>query len=333
MKKFTIIMLVALLAMTSVFANGNTEQAADTADWMKGQTITIVIPYKVGGSMDVMIRRLGSIWEKIAGCTFVYDNRTGGNGQVASRYILDQTVADGTTLLAYTETYQSNMYVQDNPGFGPEAFSLVNMQVVDPSTLTVLTTSKYHTIEDLIDDIKARPGKVICADITGGSGTIMAKMIRDALGLDFKIVSYPDGASMRTALLGGHADFMTGTTSGDLGLGDLARPLLVAGDERSAIWPDAKCTGEKFPELGIPASLGSCRVISAPSEFKKNYPNRWKALVDTYKQALESKEYQDYIISTKEDTITHWYGPEASDKLGLQLYDVVKNNQKYLIVE
>lgn len=330
-KRFLVSLVLVLCVFLPMFASGEQEQVDDST-WLKGKTITIVIPYKAGGSVDLMIRRIGAIWSETAECTFVFENRTGGNGQIATTHVLNQK-ADGTTLLAYTETYQSTMYATQNPGFGVDAFSLINMQVVDPSTLTVLTSSKYMTIDDLIADIKARPGKVVCADIAGGSGTIMAKMIRDYLGLDFKIVTYADGASMRTALLGGHADFMTGTTTGDLGLGDLARPLLVAGEERSSLWPDAKTTTEMFPSLGIPASLGSARIISAPAEFKKNYPERFNYLVETYKAALMSDTYQSHIKSTGEDAVTHWYGPDKSDQLNADLYKIVSQNLKYLEVE
>lgn len=330
-KSVMVLLLLVCISITTLFAGGSSETADDPM-WPKGKTITIVIPFKVGGSVDLMTRRIGAIWAEKAECTFVFENRAGGNAQVGTTYVYNQK-ADGTTLMATTETYQSTMYATQNPGFGPKDFSLINMQVVDPSTLTVLTTSKYKTIEDLIADIRARPGQVICADIAGGSGTIMVKMIREALGLDFKIVTYDGGATMRTALLGGHADFMTGTTTGDLGLGDLARPLLVAGDERVALWPDAKSTGEVFPELGIPSSLGSARIIAAPAKFKADYPERFNRLVDTYKEALFSDAYQDYLKSVGEDTVTHWYGPEKSDEMAADLYKVVANNLRYLEVE
>lgn len=330
-KRILVLLLVGIFALVQIVAAGN-QEVVDDSNWLEGEKITIVVPWKAGGSIDLMARKIGAIWAKTAKATFIFENREGGNAQVGTTYVLNQK-PDGKTLIAYTETYQSTMYATQNPGFGVEALSLINMQVVDPSTLTVLTTSKYKTIEDLIDDIKARPGKVICADIAGGSGTIMAKMIRDHLGLDFKIVTYDGGASMRTAILGGHADFITGTATGDLGLGDLARPLLIAGDERSPLWPETKSTAEVFPELGIPASLGSARIIAAPADFKKNYPQRFNALVETYKEALLSDEYQSYIKSTGEDLVTHWYGPEKSDELSYSLYKLVSENLKYLEVE
>ena len=97
----------------------------------------------------------------------------------------------------------------------------------------------YNSFEELIDAMKANPGKIVCAAITGGAGLIWAEKIKDYYGVDFKVVQYDDGASMRTAMLGLHADFMLGSCAGDLNLGDDAQPLCVVGSERSA----AACTG------------------------------------------------------------------------------------------
>ncbi len=305
-------------------ASAETESSGEVTpdfDWLKGQTIHLVLGYTAGGSLDVMLRQICAIWQEYAGCTFVIENREGATGQVAAQYVLSRP-QDGTTILGYTETYQSNMYIANNPGFGIDDFALLNMQVVDSATLTVLKDSPYQTIEQLLDAMRENPGQIVCSALTGGAGNIWLQMLKDVYGLDFKVVYYDGGANMRTAMLGKHGDFMTGTASGDLGLGDEALPLVVAGSERNAIWPDTPCSEEVMPDLGIPASLGSSRIIATTREFKENYPERFLALLETYRQALESDEYQTIIKATGEDAVTHFYGPDKSDELQRGVYNL-----------
>lgn len=295
-------------------------------DWLKGKTIYIELGYKVGGSLDVMLRNICPIWEQIAGCTFVIENRTGANGQIAAQYVLDQDQETNPTILAYTEMYQSNMYATQDPGFGIDDFSLINMQVIDSTTICTMKQTPYNSFEELIDAMKANPGKIVCAAITGGAGLIWAEKIKDYYGVDFKVVQYDDGASMRTAMLGLHADFMLGSCAGDLNLGDDAQPLCVVGSERSPIWPDTPTSDECCPELGLPGSLGSCRVISTTAKFKAEHPERFAALVETYRQAFESDEYQAMIKATGEDSISAFRGPEASDELQRGVFNLYLEN-------
>ena len=295
-------------------------------DWLKGQTIYLELGYKVGGSLDIMLRNLTPIWEKTAGCTFVIENRKGANGQIAAQYVLDADQEETPTILAYTEMYQSNMYATQDPGFGIDDFSLINMQVIDSTTICTLNTLPYKTYQDLIDAMKARPGEIVCAGLAGGAGLIWAKKMKDQYGVDFKIVTYEGGDAMRLALLGGHADFIFGSTAGDLNLGDEALPLCVVGDSRSVIWPDTPCSQEVCPELNLMSSLGSCRVICTTAKFKAEHPERFAALVETYKQAFESEEYQNIIKETGEDTISAYYGPDKSDELQRGVYQLYLEN-------
>lgn len=295
-------------------------------EWLKGQTIYIELGYKVGGSLDVMLRNLCPIWEKIAGCTFVIENRKGANGQIAAQYVLDADQEETPTILAYTEMYQSNMYATQDPGFGIDDFSLINMQVIDSTTICTLKDTPYNSYQELIDAMKANPGKIVCAAITGGAGLIWAKKMKDEYGVDFKVVLYEDGANMRTAMLGHHADFMLGSTAGDLNLGDGAQPLCVVGDTRSIIWPDTPCSKEVCPELNLPGSLGSCRVIATTAKFKAEHPERFAALLETYKQAFLSDEYQSMIKATGEDAISAFHGPDESDQLQRGVYELYLAN-------
>ena len=69
--------------------------------------------------------------------------------------------------------------------------------------------------------------------------------------------------------------------------------------------------------------LGSARFIATHKEFKTKYPERFKKLVDTYKQAFENPEYVKLRETNGEDSVSAYHGPEASDRMNKELHDLL----------
>lgn len=298
------------------------EPAGADLEWLRGKNITIVVPFKAGGSLDLMVRAFIPFWEKEAGCTFVVENREGANSQVGTTYFTT-TKPDMTTIYCGTQTYFSANIIVNGATYSKDDFRLINMQQMDPTTLTVLQSSPYNTAEELIQAIKDNPGQIKCGGTAGGAGTIMMQMLADAYDLDFKSITYDSGNDFRTALLGGHVDFITGSANGDRGLGDQAKDLVVCGSQRNQIWPDTPCTDEVWPDLKIPGSLGSCRFLAASAKAADEYPERFAALVETYEKAFANPDYQKILEESGELYVSGYYGPEESIALNDSLHSLI----------
>lgn len=294
------------------------EGGADLA-WLKDNTITIVVPFKAGGSLDLMVRAFLPFWEKEAGCTFVVENREGANSQVGTTYFTT-TKQDMNTIYCGTQTYFSANIIVNGATYSKDDFRLINMQQMDPTTLTVLKSSPYNTAEELIQAIRDNPGQLKCGCTAGAAGSIMLSMLDEVYDLDFKTVNYDSGNDFRTALLGGHVDFIPGSANGDKGLGDQAKVLVVCGSQRNQIWPDTPCTDEVWPELKIPGSLGSCRFLAVHAKAAQEYPGRFQALVETYERAFANPEYQKVLQDSGELYVSGCYGPEESAALNDSLH-------------
>lgn len=322
--------VLALVAILVVATSSCAENVAPDLAWLKGKDITVIVPFKAGGSLDLMLRTFIPYWEREANCTFVVENRDGAGGMVGTTYFARNKKNDMNVLYCGTQTYFSTGIVVNNASYKLDDFAMINMQQMDPTTLTVLQSSPYNTVQELIAGIKANPGKLKCGTISGSAGSIMLNMLQKAFDLDFKVVTYNSGNDFRTALLGGHVDFIPGSANGDMGLGDQAKVLVVCGSERNKIWPDAPCTDEVWPELNIPGSLGSCRFLAAQSEAARKYPERFQALLVTYQEAFKNPEYQKTLENTGEIHVSGWYGPEESTKLNLSLHQLIEAHKDIL---
>ncbi|NLJ63946.1 MAG: tripartite tricarboxylate transporter substrate binding protein [Christensenellaceae bacterium] len=326
MRKSLALLLVVLLLLSQV---AMAETVTADREWLKGNTIFIVVPFKAGGSLDLMVRTFLPYWEETSGATFVVDNREGAYTQIGTTLFFTMK-QDMQNLYAGTQTFLSGNII-NGASYSIDDFALINMQQMDPTTLTVLKSSPYTTIQELLDGMKANPGKIKCGMTAGGAGEILLSILEKEYGLDFKIITYDSGNDFRTALLGGHVDFITGSANGDLGLGDEGRPLVVCGSERNQIWPDTPCTEEIWPELNIPSSFGSCRFIGTSAVAAKDYPERFQALVETYEEAFNNPDYQKVLETNGQLYVSAYYGPEESDRLNLTLHELVEANKDVLM--
>lgn len=325
-KLLIVLIIVILFAGLAFFFINQKNNAAKTAaslddTWPAGKTVTIVVPWKAGGAADLMVRSFVPYWQKTAGCTFVVENREGATTMVGSVYF--QTLPDdGSYLYSGTQPYISGNQILQGAKYDITDFDLLNMQQIDPTTITVHADSPYKTIHDLIAGIEKNPGQLKVGMTPGGSGEILISLFKEKLGWDVKIVTYDSGNDFRTALLGKHVDFITSSANGDLALGDKGKVIAICG-ERSTLWPDAPSFDEILGDISVPGSLGSCRFFAVHKTFKEKYPARYRRLLASYEEAFNDPEYQAMLTSTGEIAVSALRGPENSNKLNLELHALI----------
>ena len=314
------ILIAAALLLLGAMIPGQPAQAAD--NWPKGKKITCIIPWKAGGSADTMARQLIKFWEPLLGANIIISNREGAATLLGTELFLKQP-KDGSCIYIGTQMYLSAGVVLQGAKFSMDDFAVINFQQFDPITIAVHEESAYKTFQDLVDDIKARPGQVKCGLIYGGAPHLGAVVLQEKLGLDYKDVTYDSGNGYRTALLGKHVDFIVSNANGDRAIQGKARVLAVADDQRSSIWPDAPTFNEVLGINDFP-KLGSARFVTVHREFKEKYPDRFNKLVETYKKAFEDPEYVKMREASGEAEVSFYRGPEESDKMNKALHALLE---------
>ena len=129
----------------------------------------MIIPYGAGGTTDTWGRKLAVLLEKYLGQPITVTNQGGASGSIGSQFVKEQP-SDGYTLLVCAETMGTyrTMNICD---LGYDDFTVISPLVGDPKVLVVGKDSKYNTLEELLDDIKANPGKITMSHSgPGGSG-------------------------------------------------------------------------------------------------------------------------------------------------------------------
>jgi tripartite-type tricarboxylate transporter receptor subunit TctC len=226
----------ALLAVALVLAG-----SAGHAQTYPSRPITLIVPFAVGGSNDIVGRAIGKKLSEAWGQPVVVDNRAGAGGMIGSSAVA-AAPPDGYTLLLVSPTFTINPAVKKNMPFDPiRDFTPVAFIARSPLLLTASNKLAVKSARELLDLARRRPGQITYASSGPGSiNQISAELIALSAGVKFQHVPYKGGAPGLNDLVGGHVDLYVSSLPQVLPLArsGQALALAVTSARRTALLPD-----------------------------------------------------------------------------------------------
>jgi tripartite-type tricarboxylate transporter receptor subunit TctC len=251
-------------------------------------TVTLVTHSSPGGGSDVYLREMIKFLAPIMGAEFAVKNVKGGRGAKAIAEVANSP-ADGSTFYAATPTY-INMSLLSKPEFGHDSVEPVVGFFLDPQVLYVRKDSPLTSMEQVIAEAKANPGKQ-----KWGTGT-PAALERQALeefkkraGVDVTIVTHDGGGDMMINVLNGSLDLGIGEVQefrGQLDAGEV-RVIGTFTPERLPDFPDAQTARE----AGIDMVVNKFRGIVGPKGLPDDVIKAWEAAVP---KVMADPEFQKW---------------------------------------
>jgi tripartite-type tricarboxylate transporter receptor subunit TctC len=206
--------------------------AAPAQNWKPVRPINLIVPWAAGGSTDQVTRVTAAELEKALGQTIVIINQPGASGSIGTRSALD-AAKDGYTWTAGAAqdlgTYETLGSLATNIRDWQLFLTVANIQVigVNPNT-------PYQNAQQLIDAMKANPGKisVATAGVTSAGHNAM-EFISKATGVKYREVSYDGGNPAVVATVAGETDATTqlAVEQADMIRGKRLRPLATVSDK------------------------------------------------------------------------------------------------------
>jgi len=213
------------------------------------RTVTLVVPFPAGGSTDWLSRLLGQKLEQRLKQPFIVENRAGGANLIAATAVA-KAEPDGHTLLMTTSTTMAiNVSVFKNLPYDPDRdFAPVALVSGVPFILVVNAARPVHSIADLVQFAKSRPGGLDYASTGPGSAAnLYAVLLKNALGgIEMSPIPYKGNAPALQDVVAGHVSAMFSDLLSALPLiatGKL-RALGVSTAQRSAAAPDIPTLAE-----------------------------------------------------------------------------------------
>ena len=249
--------------------------------------IRLVVPYAVGGGVDIVARTLADYISSKLGKTIIVENRTGAGGNVGSGLVA-KAEPDGYLLLLGSNSNAVNNSLYSNMTYDASK-DLLPITLIGkvPMVLLVSPSISVKTVADMIALAKAKPGTLNFG--SGGSGTsehLTYEMFKRQADIDAQHISYRGGATVYTDLLGGQIQFMFNNLLGAssyIRSGQL-QAIGISGNTRSTLFPNLKT----FAEQGLPKFTAQAWWgIMGPAGLQKGTVDKISQLFDT---AIKSPE-------------------------------------------
>jgi tripartite-type tricarboxylate transporter receptor subunit TctC len=276
-------------------------RAAD--DW-PNRPVKYINVFPPGGPTDTLSRIVCNELSQLTGQQFVVDNKAGSGGNIGTDAIA-KSAPDGYTIGLYTIASQS---------IAPTLYAKLTFDVEKDFTAIAMLWSVCNmlmtrldlpakTVPDLIDLVKASPGKYSFA--SSGAGTtphITGELFKQLAHINLLHVPYRGSAPAQQDLLAGQVDMMFDNIPGPLNLmrGGKVNGLAVTSKERHPAVPDMPTMAEFLPGFEITSWGGVCGPAGLPPAMVE----KCSALA---MKALESQAVKSAF--EKQGAVSFWMSP------------------------
>jgi tripartite-type tricarboxylate transporter receptor subunit TctC len=216
--------------------------------------VRIVVPFTPGTGMDILARTLAPHFQAAWGQAIVVENRPGASGNLGANAVA-KAPADGLTLLMGVNTLVINPALYDNMGYDPlKDLAPIGLCATGSFLLVASASSKLRSVDELVREARARPGKL---DYASPGIATPHHMAMELFKLEAKV-------SITHIPFSGTAGAVNAVLSGDVPLmflpvhvamaqvkGGRLVVLAAAGNRRSTLAPDVPT----LAELGYPGVL------------------------------------------------------------------------------
>lgn len=229
--------------------------------------IKLIVPFAAGGGTDLVARVIGGAMTNELHQTVIIENKPGGSTIIGTD-ALAKSAPDGYTLVMATFAHAVNPSLKKKLPYNQDKdFAPVCLIGISPNVLVVSAASPYQSVKELLEAVKANPGKFSYA--SQGSGTsahLAGELFASLTGAKLLHVPYKGAAPALTDLMGRQVDIMFATASavGNLIEAGKLRALAVTTTDRSTSPVLAKVP--TIAESGVPGySAGSWYGVFAPA--------------------------------------------------------------------
>jgi tripartite-type tricarboxylate transporter receptor subunit TctC len=233
--------------------------------------VRLIEGFGAGSAPDILARLIGQSLSEQLGQSFVVENRSGANSNIATDAVA-RASPDGYTLLLITSANAINATLYDklNYNFIRDIVPIASIVRV-PLVMEVHPSVPARTVAEFIAYAKANPGKINMASAaTGGLTHVAGELFKMMAGVDLFHVPYR-GAQVFPALLAGEAQVYVGPLLSSIGYvraGNL-RALAVTTTTRSPVLPDIPALSETLPGYEASAWFGVGAPKNTPAEIIK----------------------------------------------------------------
>jgi len=278
-----------------------------SADFPERELLGVVM-WGAGGATDVVARAVNPAAEAALGKPIVVLNKSGGAGAISTAYV-NAAPADGYTFLYGAENPQLHPIMGvsklDYSNFRP-----VNILGRGVAVIVVPQASKYQTLAELLDDIKANPGQVKMGSTgPGGLPSTVSALLSNSAPFDVTAIPFDGEGPGLTAMLGGEVDFMPSGLSAaaeQIKAGTM-RALAVVNNAPVDTLPGVPAVTDTLPGMSAYLPWGPFYGVFVRKETPDDVTAK---LVEAFASAAASDEFKT-LMANRGNVLMNISGEEA----------------------
>jgi len=219
---------------------------------VKGNPISLIVPFAPGGASDILARLLGQKFSEVWNTPVVVQNRPGGEMIIALQSVA-RAEADGYTMGLTTSSFALNKVVRKDFPMDPVAdLSAIGFIGKSSYVLAVNPELGYKTFDELAKATTDQNKNFSYASCCFGT-YFAAEMLKATTDLEGVHVPYKGSSPALQAILAKDVQYIIDTTTATkphIASGKLV-PLMVTGRDRSQSLPDVP----SLTDAGIPGDF------------------------------------------------------------------------------
>ena len=271
--------------------------------------VRAVVAFAPGGVTDTFARLMAQKLTEQLGKQVYVENIAGASGNIGTGQVA-KAAPDGYTILFAFSSHVVNPTLFARVPYDPiKDFDPVTLAVAATTVLTVNPAVPAKTVKELVDLIKANPGKYSFGSAGAGTQAHLAgEQFRLSLGLDLVHVPFGGGGPAVAAVVAGHTPISFGSPQAAMQhvREGTVRALAVTSKTRSQIFPDVPTMTEVgYPQIEGDSWVGILVPAGAPAEIiAVLYRESTKILAQSdMKERLAALGY-DLVASTPKEFAT-----------------------------
>ena len=256
-----LLFILSLSGLMSCQPSGNQSQT------YPHRPLTYIVPWSPGGGTDIASRTMAAVLQDALGQPVNVVNRAGGSG-IVGHLALSQARPDGYTIGAITVEI-TMLHWQGLTDLSYENYTTLGLLTNNFASVTVRNDAPWNTLEELLDDIRANPGKYKASG-TGKGGIWDLARAGFLQAADLPVSAMPWVPSQGAApalqeLIAGGVEVVTAALVevDALQKAGQVKVLAVMAPERLPSFPEIPT----LKEQGVDWSLGGWVGIGAPKDL------------------------------------------------------------------
>jgi tripartite-type tricarboxylate transporter receptor subunit TctC len=180
------------------------------AETFPSRTVTVIVPFPPGGSVDGVARILVQKLNETAGQHFIVENRAGGASGTVGANAVAKSAADGYTLLLSASVHVINPFLYKNVPYDVvKDFTPISLLAIGPLIVSTTPSVPANNLKDFFDLVRKDPQKYTFGNTSLGSASHLAmELLKREANVPTLVISYKGTAPALTDLMSGQIQLL-----------------------------------------------------------------------------------------------------------------------------